>query len=80
MTQMIEKYFGDFIEYDTQNFSSMSTDNPLHIPLTHVNFRIHVKDVPPGYYNESMAQTTGNFVGDFIEYDTRNLSSMSMDL
>lgn len=51
-------------------------ENSLHIPLTHFDFWIWVKDLPPGYYNETMAKLAGNFVGAFKEYDTRIVSAM----
>lgn len=55
------------------------TDNPLHIPLSHSYLWVWVKNLPPGCYNETVAQLAGNFVGEFKEYDTRNFSAITID-
>ncbi|GMI93514.1 hypothetical protein HRI_003020700 [Hibiscus trionum] len=50
-------------------------EDPLLVPLNLVNFWVQVHDLPPGLMSEPMARQFGNFVGQFVEYDSKLLIS-----
>ncbi|MBA0873946.1 hypothetical protein Goshw_009577, partial [Gossypium schwendimanii] len=47
--------------------------NPLKILLIHVYFWVQVHDLPPSFFSKHIAKQLGEFVGEFLEYDTKNL-------
>lgn len=47
-------------------------EDPLKIPLLHVNIWVLVSDLKPGFMKEEVAVSLGNFVVKFIEYDAKS--------
>ncbi|KAH1065445.1 hypothetical protein J1N35_030432 [Gossypium stocksii] len=45
-------------------------ENPLLVPLIHMEFWVQVHDLPIGWMSESLAKQFGDFLGKFIDYDT----------
>ncbi|KAG8491095.1 hypothetical protein CXB51_014263 [Gossypium anomalum] len=50
-------------------------EDPMAIPLMLSDWWVQVHDLPPGFHKESMAMQFGNFLGKFLEYDMKNLST-----
>ncbi|XP_073025182.1 uncharacterized protein At4g02000-like [Primulina eburnea] len=47
-------------------------EQPLQVPLTHLNFWIQIHDLPIGYMSEAVGKQLGSFMGTFLEYDSHN--------
>ncbi|KAK5813250.1 hypothetical protein PVK06_028698 [Gossypium arboreum] len=47
-----------------------SGENPLLVPLNLADFWVQIHDLPPGLMTVSMAEQFGNFLGQFLDYDT----------
>lgn len=47
-------------------------ENPVHVPLWHVNIWIQIHDLPMGFMTEVVGKQLGNFFGEFLEYDAKN--------
>lgn len=45
-------------------------EDPMTVPLEYAEFWIQIHDLPPGLVSEAMARQFGNFLGEFLEYDT----------
>lgn len=52
-----------------------ATDLPTQIPLFHVMFWVQVHDIPTGFMSLEVGKGLGNYIGEFIEYDPKNMSS-----
>lgn len=52
----------------------LSNEDPLTINLYQVVFWIQVHDLPPGFMSEVMGCQFGDFLGNFLEYDSKSLS------
>ncbi|CAN0906182.1 hypothetical protein LINGRAHAP2_LOCUS24094 [Linum grandiflorum] len=46
---------------------------PDQVPLTQIPFWVQVHKLPSGYFSESMGQVLGNFVGQYLTYDEKNI-------
>lgn len=51
-------------------------EDPLQLPLWHVNIWIQIHDLPMGFMTEAEGQQLGNFFGEFLEYDAKIDSSI----
>lgn len=51
-------------------------ENPLKVQLWHLNIWIQIHDLPMGVMMESVGKQLGNFFGEFLEYDTKNNTSI----
>lgn len=51
-------------------------EDPLNVPLWHVNMWIQIFDLPSGFMSEIVGKQLGDFIGRFIEYDSKNNSSI----
>lgn len=51
-------------------------EDPLQVPLWHVNIWIQIHDLPMGFMTEAVGQQLGNFFGEFLEYDAKNNSTI----
>ncbi|XP_057793135.1 uncharacterized protein At4g02000-like [Salvia miltiorrhiza] len=49
---------------------------PLTVPLETLPFWIQVHDLPAGYLTEGVGRLLGNFIGNFLEYDSTNASGV----
>lgn len=49
---------------------------PLRVPLDFINFWVQVHDLPVGYITEGLGRQLGNFIGQFLEYDSTNSGSV----
>lgn len=47
-------------------------ENPVKVPLWHINIWIQIHELPVGYMTEAVGKALGNFFGDFLEYDAKN--------
>ncbi|KAH1107539.1 hypothetical protein J1N35_011307 [Gossypium stocksii] len=54
-------------------------EDPMSVPLVYSNWWIQIHDLPPGFFRESMAVQFGDFLGNFLEYDTKQLSNGNMN-
>ncbi|MBA0753205.1 hypothetical protein Gogos_005530 [Gossypium gossypioides] len=50
--------------------SSVMGDDPLTVQLHGVDFWLLIHDLPLGFMVDTVAHQLGNFIGEFIEYDT----------
>ncbi|XP_057770775.1 uncharacterized protein At4g02000-like [Salvia miltiorrhiza] len=48
----------------------------LAVPLDSLPFWVQIHDLPAGYLTEGVGKLLGNFIGDFLEYDSTNSSSV----
>ncbi|MBA0803541.1 hypothetical protein Gohar_013739 [Gossypium harknessii] len=48
-------------------------DGPLAVPLVSSAFWFQVHDLPPRFFLKLVAQQFRNFIGTFLEYDSKNL-------
>ncbi|MBA0847559.1 hypothetical protein Goshw_019811 [Gossypium schwendimanii] len=48
-------------------------DDPFKVPLIYTIFWVQVYDVLPGFFNQSLAKQIGDFLGRFLEYDSKNV-------
>lgn len=44
--------------------------HPFTVPLVYAIFWVHINDLPTGSMSANMAAQLGNFISDFLEYDT----------
>lgn len=51
----------------------------MSVPLVYSNWWIQIHDLPPGLFRDSMAVQFGNFIGRFLEYDTKKLAIGNMN-
>ncbi|KAL8088698.1 hypothetical protein AgCh_038468 [Apium graveolens] len=51
-------------------------EEPLNVPLWHINMWLQLFDLPSGFMSESVGVQLGNFFGEFIEYDHKNNTSI----
>lgn len=49
-------------------------EDPVNVPLWHVNMWVHIFDLPTGFMSEGVGKQLGNFLGEFLEYDSKNNS------
>lgn len=47
-----------------------------NIPLYHVEFWVQVHNIPIGFMTEVVGRHLGNYIGEFVEYDSSNNSSI----
>ncbi|KAK8553839.1 hypothetical protein V6N12_030821 [Hibiscus sabdariffa] len=45
--------------------------DPLSVPLVFLNIWVRVHDLPFGFMSESVARLLGNFIGRFLDYDSK---------
>ncbi|MBA0793096.1 hypothetical protein Gohar_017528, partial [Gossypium harknessii] len=48
-------------------------EDPLQVSLYYVDFWVQVHDLPVGFYNEQLARQFRNFLGTFLDYDSKAL-------
>ncbi|XP_074378502.1 uncharacterized protein LOC141720045 [Apium graveolens] len=53
-----------------------SGEEPTIVPLFEVDFRIQIHNLPVGYMSEVVGKQLGNFFGRFLQYDSKNNSSI----
>ncbi|XVF79294.1 hypothetical protein PTKIN_Ptkin14bG0209800 [Pterospermum kingtungense] len=41
-----------------------------------INTWLHIYDLPTGYFTEKVGKQLGSFVGEFLEYDAKNVGSV----
>lgn len=51
-------------------------EEPVKVPLWHLNIWIQIYDIPTGLMNETVGKQLGNFFGEFIQYDAKNNTSI----
>lgn len=51
----------------------------MFVPLVFSNWWIQIHDLPLDFYRDSMAVQFGNFIGRFLEYDTKQLAIGNMN-
>lgn len=51
-------------------------EDPPKVSLWHLNIWIQLYDLPMDLMTEAVGQQLGTFCGDFLEYDTKNNSSI----
>lgn len=51
-------------------------EDPTRVSLFEVDFWIQIHDLPVGYMSEVMGKQLGNFFGSFLQYDSKNNSSI----
>lgn len=51
-------------------------EDPVKVPLWHVNIWIQIHDLPMGFMTEAVGKQLGNFFGKFLEYDSKNNTSI----
>lgn len=51
-------------------------DDPVKVPLWFVNIWIQIHELPMGFMTEAIGKQLGNFFGEFIEYDSKNNTSI----
>lgn len=54
----------------------LNGEEPLRVPLWHLNLWIQIHDLPIGLMTESVRRQLGNFFGEFLEYDNKNNTSI----
>lgn len=53
-----------------------ANEDPVRVPLWHVNIWIQIHDLPMGFMTETVGKQLGNFFGEFLEYDVKNNTSI----
>ncbi|PPS16181.1 hypothetical protein GOBAR_AA04400 [Gossypium barbadense] len=48
-------------------------EDPLQVLLYYVDFWVQVHDLPLGFYNKQLAGQFRNFIGTFLDYDSKSL-------
>ncbi|MBA0770678.1 hypothetical protein Gotri_019281 [Gossypium trilobum] len=48
-------------------------EDPVKVTLLFVNFRVQVHDLPMGLFSKTIARQLGEFLGKFLEYDSKSL-------
>lgn len=51
-------------------------EDPVRVPLWHVNIWIQIYGLPMGFKTENVGKQLGNFFGEFLQYDVKNNSSI----
>lgn len=51
-------------------------EEPLEVPLWHLNMWMQIFDLPTGFMSEEVGKQLGNFFGEFLEYDHKNNTSI----
>lgn len=51
-------------------------EQPLKVPLWNLRIWIQINDLPSGFMSEQVGKQLGNFFGEFLEYDSKNNSSV----
>lgn len=51
-------------------------EEPLNVPLWHVNMWLQIFDLPSGFISEAVGKQLGDFFGTFLEYDSKNNTSL----
>lgn len=51
-------------------------EEPIEVPLWHLNIWIQIFDLPTGLMTEEVGRQLGNFFGAFLEYDHKNNTSI----
>lgn len=51
-------------------------EQPLKVPLWHMNIWIQIHDLPVGFMSEIASKQLENFFGEFLEYDPKNSNSI----
>lgn len=51
-------------------------EEPLNVPLWHVNIWVQISDLLSGLMLETVGKLLGDFFGEFLEYDSKNNSSL----
>ncbi|XP_074336796.1 uncharacterized protein LOC141673970 [Apium graveolens] len=54
-------------------------EEPQNVPLWHVNMWMQVCDLPSGFMSEVVGKHLGDFFGEFLEYDSKNNSSLGRE-
>lgn len=54
-------------------------EDPVKVKLWYLNFWIQLHNLPMGYMMESVGKQLGNFFGEFLEYDSKNNTSIWRD-
>lgn len=49
-------------------------EDPLKVPLTQDNFWVQIHEVSIGFFSGSFVRQMKNFIGKFMEYDSKSLS------
>ncbi|KAH1097767.1 hypothetical protein J1N35_014688 [Gossypium stocksii] len=52
----------------------LGNDDPISVPLVYSDWWVQVHDLSPGFFRDSMAMQFRNFIGRFLEYDTKQNS------
>lgn len=47
-------------------------ESPSDIPLNHLAFWVQIHDLPIGFMTQNVGRLLGHFIGEFVEYDTKN--------
>lgn len=47
----------------------------MSISLVYSDWWVQIHDLPPGFFRESVVVQFGNFIGKFLEYDTKQLTN-----
>ncbi|KAA3460790.1 nucleolin-like [Gossypium australe] len=48
-------------------------EDSMSISLVYANWWVQIHDLPPGFFRDSMAVQFGNFIGKFLEHDTKQI-------
>lgn len=51
-------------------------EDPVQVPLWHLNIWIQIHDLPTGLMSEAVGKQLGDFFGEFLEYDHQNNTSI----
>lgn len=51
-------------------------EDPVNVPLWHLNMWIQLYDLPTGFMSENVGRQLGDFFGTFMEYDHKNNTSI----
>ncbi|MFQ6619408.1 hypothetical protein Gotur_000470 [Gossypium turneri] len=50
-------------------------EDPLEVDLLYTEFWVQIYNLPPGFFTESIAKQFGDFIGVFVEYDTKAIAA-----
>lgn len=53
-----------------------TSEEPLNVQLWHINIWLQIHDLPMGFMSEAVGQQLGNCLGEFLQYDAKNNSSI----